>query len=957
MTNLVIAYLNLNAGWNAGGPPDQLEVFIVSDYNEHSSLYENSDYPSRRQAPSHRASSGGSRQAPDAPKKRRKKKNKRGITVGRVIGWIFKTIGTLILIGLCTGALVCCFAAVYINDVIVPIADLSPDDFIFNEDSIMYYQDKTTGQYVEMTELHNLTSSVWVDFEEIPKDLINATVAIEDRRFWTHPGVDWRRTGRAVLSMFTGQEISGGSTITQQLIKNQTNYNETTVKRKITEIVRAFRFTQNNSKEDTITYYLNTIPLGGDLQGRQYKGVGAAAQGYFGKSVSELTLAECASLIGITNNPSRYGPYSFARSKGFNTEEIWSGREWNKYRQEVILNQMLEQEYITREQYNEAVAQELVFIQDQGKNTGRTYSWYEETVISDVKEIMAEQYQWSNERTELALQRGGLRIYTCYDPDVQAIVDEIYTNRENLDYTAKDGSQMQSAIAVIENETGNLLAIAGQFGEKTVNLGSNYANNGHRQPGSAFKPLAVYSPALEFNKVSPYTVLDDYPYQVLGGKAWPLNSGSANYRGHLTVREALMRSLNTVAVRLMNDYVTPEESFKFVQDRYHIELEPGRMIKGEWKTDITTSLAMGGLTYGTNVRDMAEAYSVFPNNGIYQGSRTVVKITQLVDGQEVTLVDNTLERKEVIKPTTAWYMNDMMQHVFDGAGTAYGLGIKGQHAAGKTGTTSDNKDRWFVGYTPYYTAAVWTGYERGTTITGAPFNVSLDLWEKVMVPLHENLPDKDYADPGGRRAITYCMDSGMLATPYCAMDPRGSRAASGSIFPEDFPTDMNCTFHTAESVVKVCTDSPVLKDDGTPTSYYHLAGEFCPEESVKEVCYPDYEREKLGGAVAKDEAWRYERASAVEVCDVHTEEPVTEPDPEDPNNPGVTDPNNPGTVVDPQDPNAPYLPFDPNKPLKPIDPVEPLDPIKPADPGNSSSGSQNQPDNPDALPPSQDLAG
>ena len=204
MTSLVICPSKSERRLERRGLPDQLEVFIVSDYNEHSSLYENSDFPSRRQAPSHRASSGGSRQAPDAPKKRRKKK-KRGITVGRVIGWIFKTIGTLILIGLCTGALVCCFAAVYINDVIVPIADLSPDDFIFNEDSIMYYQDKNTGQYVEMTELHNLTSSVWVDFEEIPKDLINATVAIEDRRFWTHPGVDWRRTGRAVLSMFTGQ--------------------------------------------------------------------------------------------------------------------------------------------------------------------------------------------------------------------------------------------------------------------------------------------------------------------------------------------------------------------------------------------------------------------------------------------------------------------------------------------------------------------------------------------------------------------------------------------------------------------------------------------------------------------------------------------------------------------------------------------------------------------------------
>ena len=271
----------------------------MSDYNEHSSIYENSDYPSRRQAPAHRASSGGSRQAPGSPKKRRRKRSG-GITAGRVIGWVFKALGTLILVGLCTGALVACFAAVYISDVIVPIADLSPDDFIFNEDSIMYYEDKNTGQYVEMTKLLNVTSSVWVDFEEIPKDLINATVAIEDKRFWTHPGVDWRRTGKAVLCMFTGQDIQGGSTITQQLIKNQTNYNETTVKRKVTEIVRAFRFTQNNSKEDTITYYLNTIPLGS-----KFEGVGAAALGYFGKPVSELSLAECASLIAFTNNPSK----------------------------------------------------------------------------------------------------------------------------------------------------------------------------------------------------------------------------------------------------------------------------------------------------------------------------------------------------------------------------------------------------------------------------------------------------------------------------------------------------------------------------------------------------------------------------------------------------------------------------------------------------------------------------
>ena len=250
-------------------------------------------------------------------------------------------------------------------------------------------------------------------------------------------------------------------------------------------------------------------------------------------------------------------------------------------------------------------------------------------MISDVRQALQEKFGWSDERTDQIMQSGGLRIYTCYDPEAQAIAEEIYTDRANLNYTSKDGQQMQSAICVINNETGDVAAIVGQFGDKTVNRGSNYANAGHRQPGSAFKPLAVYSAAIEFGKITPNTVLDDYPYQLMGGKAWPLNSGTTHYKGQLTMREALKQSLNTVAVRLMNDYVTPEESFKFVQDRYHIDLEEGRMVGDEWKTDITESLAMGGLTDGTNVRDMAEAYSVFPNGGVYQGSRTVLKITQL----------------------------------------------------------------------------------------------------------------------------------------------------------------------------------------------------------------------------------------------------------------------------------------------------------------------------------------
>ena len=222
-----------------------------------------------------------------------------------------------------------------------------------------------------------------------------------------------------------------------------------------------------------------------------------------------------------------------------------------------------------------------------------------------------------------------------------------------------------------------------------------------------------------------------------------------------------------------------------------------------------------------------------------------------------------------------------------------------------------------------------------------------------MIPLHENLPDKDYADPGGRRSITYCMDSGMLATPYCAMDPRGSRAASGSIFPEDYPTDVSCTYHTAESVIKVCVDSPIFKEDGSESGAYHKAGPYCPEESLKEICYPDYEREQIGSAAAKDAGWRFGAAADLAECDVHTEEPVQEPDPNDPENPvGPLDPSNPGGVTDP---NAPYYPFDP---IKPIDPVNPGGALKPpVDPGVTNPVDPDPPDNPDALPPSQDMAG
>ena len=367
---------------------------------------------------------------------------------------------------------------------------------------------------------------------EIPQDLKDAAVAIEDRRFYTHHGVDWWRTAQAVVSMFTGGDIQGGSTITQQLIKNLTNENDVTVKRKVTEIFRAMYVDETYGK-DTVPAVLPEY----HPPGRRLRGCGRRGGEVLWKSpCRSCPLAECASLIGITNNPSQYGPYSLARVA--NSEgEMWTAVQWNKYRQELILHEMLDQGYITQEEHDQAVAEELHFVgvnagetEDDSTKTGEIYSWYEEAVISDVRDALKEEYDYSDQVVSLMLSKGGLRIYTCIDPDVQAQAEAVYEDESNLNYHSSSGQRLQSAITIIDNETGDVAAIVGRIGEKELNRGFNLATDAQRQPGSSIKPLTVYAPAVDMGLISPITVIPDYPYQVLGGSAWPVNV-DGRYRG------------------------------------------------------------------------------------------------------------------------------------------------------------------------------------------------------------------------------------------------------------------------------------------------------------------------------------------------------------------------------------------------------------------------------------------
>ena len=861
-------------------------------------------------------SSGRNRTEDERPRRRRTKRRSPAKTV-------LKVLGTLLLIGLTTGALLACFAAVYIQTVIMPQATLDLGQYNAGVNSTLYYTDDN-GQAHELRTLHGDENRVWMEYEDIPQDLINATVAIEDQRFWTHHGVDWWRTAAAVFYMFTGQDIQGGSTITQQMIKNVTGYNETTVKRKVLEIFRALYVDETYGKETTLEWYLNYIFLG-----RGCYGIYTASYMYFGKPVSELTVAECASLISITNNPSLYDPY-------INPEN-------NEYRKNLVLQCMLEQGYLSQEEYDEARAQELVFTSSQvetdesDSDSSEVYSWYEEQVITDVTADLVDALGISELVAYNMVLSGGLSIYTCVDPELQAIAESVYENTDNFNYPSSSGQQLQSAITVIDNETGDIVAMVGRVGEKTGNRWRNNATAAYRQPGSAFKPLSVYAPALDLGLITPISIIDDYPYMLSGGSPYPVNSGNARYRGLTTVSRALTNSVNTVAYRVLVDLVTPEASFNFVQDKFKIDLVESKQIGDTTYSDMDGApLSMGGLTDGVTTRDMAAAFAVFPNMGTYQTPRTY---TRVLDQDGNVILENSSSSEVVLKESTAYYMNTMLQNVVT-SGTGGEARFSGMHIAGKTGSTTSDYDRWFAGYTPYYTAVVWTGYETPERVRSSGSNPAAVTWRRVMSQIHEGLADQNFSSINNLVSVEYCLDSGLIATDACRSDPRGNRVASMTLLRDDAPTGF-CTVHSEASTVTVCTECPILDADGNETGLYHLAGEFCPEESLATVSLLDYTRERVGSASASDDIYLLSYTQEQGTCTVHTSENVDNPD-------------DPGGLIDPDDPNWPGNPENPTDPDVPVDPTDPTDPSDPdpgtdpgggtgTDPGGSSSSSGGTP--------------
>ena len=727
------------------------------------------------------------------------------------------------LIALCIG--VTCLGIGSFRGVIDNAPDVNDIDIMPLGYATFLYDDQ--GNQIRKLAAPN-SNRLPVTLDQIPEDLQHAVVAIEDERFYEHNGIDVKGILRAgVKAITTGDFSEGASTITQQLLKNNVFTNWTSEStwlekftRKFQEQYLAVQVEKKTDKNTILENYLNTINLGAGAYGVQ-----AAARQYFNKDVWDLNLSECATLAGITQAPTKYNPIE-------NPKE-------NAKRRKEVLDHMLDQGYITQEQYDDAINDDVYTrIQEaQASNTqssSKTYSYFEDELTKQVINDLMNIKGYTKTQAQNLLYSGGLKIMTTQDPDIQNIVDEEYSDPSNypdyvqyaLDYalTVKqpdgqevnyskemmklyfqnedpsfdllfdsqdegqtyvdrykanilaDGStvvaervsfapQPQSAMTIIDQHTGYVKAIIGGRGTKTASLTLNRATDSTRQPGSTFKIVSTYAAALNEKGMTLATTYEDQPITYDNGA--PVNNASGSFNGTTTIRTAIRNSVNTVAVQCFED-VTPELGLKYLDNFGFTTLAHGTEAdtdaNGNVYTDANLPTALGGLTYGVKNVELCAAYAAIANGGNYIKP---VYYTKILDHNGNVLIENNSVGRSVIKETTAYLLTSALEDVVqNGTGTACQL--DNMAVAGKTGTTDAYNDLWFVGYTPYYTCAVWSGYDGNQKIPeGDARNFHKTLWRKVMNRIHQGMEYKDFEVPDGIEQISICADTGLLPRVGC----------------------------------------------------------------------------------------------------------------------------------------------------------------------------------------------
>ena len=666
-----------------------------------------------------------------------------------------------------------------------------------------------------------------VTLDQIPVDLQHAVVAIEDERFYEHNGIDVKGILRAGMkALTTGDFSEGASTITQQLLKNNvfTNWTSESTQlerftRKIQEQYLAVQVEKKTDKDTILENYLNTINLGAGSYGVQ-----AAARQYFDKDVWDLNLSECATLAGITQNPTKFNPIINPDS--------------NRKRRKEVLQHMLDQNYITQDQYDEALADDVYSriqaAQEKNSSTENTvYTYFEDELTDQIINDLMNIKGYTKKQATNLLYSGGLKVYTTQDSKIQNILDEEYADPSNypdtvqyeLDYaltvTDPDGNQVnyskemlqlyfqnedpdfdllfdspedgqtyvdkykasilangskvlaervnfapqpQSSMSVIDQHTGYVKALIGGRGEKTASLTLNRATDTTRQPGSTFKIVSTYAPALNEKGMTLATTFEDEPYEYPDGS--PVNNATRSYNGTTTIRTAIQNSINVVAVKCL-EKVTPELGLKYLDNFGFTTLAHGteadKDANGNVWSDANLATALGGITRGVTNVELCASYAAIANNGNYIKP---IYYTKILDHNGNVLIENTAAERSVIKESTAFLLTSAMEDVVkQGTGTACQL--DNMPVAGKTGTTEAYNDLWFVGYTPYYTCAVWSGYDNNEKLPDYARNFHKALWKKVMTRIHEGLPSKEFEKPASVEKLSVCEETGLLPRAGC----------------------------------------------------------------------------------------------------------------------------------------------------------------------------------------------
>lgn len=774
-------------------------------------------------------------------------------------------------------------------------------------------------------EIQTLASSganrTYVTLDQIPVELQEAFVAIEDERFYEHNGIDVKGIIRAAAIAVTNGGLSqGASTITQQLLKNNVfnAYNETTIekiKRKIQEQYLAVKLETVMSKDDILENYLNTINLGNG-----YYGVQAAAEGYFNKDVSELTLSECAVIASITKNPQGLNPINYP--------------DKNRSRQIQVLSNMLEQGYITQAQYDDAVADD-VYARLEGltiTTSSSTYSYFVDEVIEQLTDDLMEQYGYTETQASNLIYGGGLQIYTTQDTDMQEIADDIINDTSNwpsstqfsinLSFTVKetDGTyhyyshstmytwftqtkgdssfsltqtsedkanslikeyeeamladggtlsyesidfviQPQVSFSMIEQSTGYVKVLVGGRGDKTGNRTLNRATDDvTRQPGSSIKPLVAYGPALDTGAITLATAIDDAPYYYSGSDSKLVTNYDKSYRGLMTVREAITISENVPAVKVLT-LITPQVGYNYLE-QFGIStlVSPSNAINGNH--DVVQSLALGGMTRGVCNIDMTAAYAAIANGGVYTEP---IYYTQVLDSEGNVLIDNTTTNTHrVLKETTAWLLTSALRSVVTN-GTATAANFSGQPVCGKTGTTQNDTDKWFCGYTPYYAASIWVGYDDNSTKVN---NVNhTRIWGKIMSAINDYTGDAEgsYQQPDGIVQAEVCNKSGDLPSDLCSQDERGSTIISEYFSEDNVPTE-TCSTHVK---VTICNDSGAVAVAGCTSTTTRIL-------TLKEsITTPLGASDDASNYTTADAAYSITAAQLTNFCTIHSNTATT----------------------------------------------------------------------------------